>query len=159
MPADPNNKPRRISLPVLPHSGKVDQLRSDPPLPIEPAAPSPAYTPHVNIVRPATHLTPQQQALQEKVIAALRTVYDPEIPVNLYDLGLIYDIDIDPDNTVRIRMTLTAPGCPVADLIPTQVQTAVESIPEVKSATVDLVWEPTWTKEMMSEVARLDLGL
>ncbi|MCY2953294.1 MAG: SUF system Fe-S cluster assembly protein [Planctomycetota bacterium] len=113
----------------------------------------------MNKVRPATHLTPQQQALQEKVVAALRTVYDPEIPVNLYDLGLIYDIDIDPDNTVRIRMTLTAPGCPVADLIPAQVQTAVESIPEVKSATVDLVWEPTWTKEMMSEAARLDLGL
>lgn len=159
MPADPNIKPRRISLPVLPHSGKVDQLRSDPPLPIAPAAPSATYTPHVNKVRPATHLTPQQQALQEKVVAALRTVYDPEIPVNLYDLGLIYDIDIDPDNTVRIRMTLTAPGCPVADLIPAQVQTAVESIPEVKSATVDLVWEPTWTKEMMSEAARLDLGL
>jgi len=96
--------------------------------------------------------------LEDKIIAALRSVFDPEIPVNIYDLGLIYDIDIPPDRAVRLRMTLTAPGCPVAGSLVTEVENRVQNIPEVKNATVDLVWDPPWTWEMMSESARLDLG-
>lgn len=153
-----NNPPRRHSLTVLPHSGKVEQLRHDPTAPVKAGGQSENHAPHVNRVRPPSDQSPEVLALQGKVVAALRKVYDPEIPVNLYDLGLIYDIDIDPDHSVHIRMTLTAPGCPVADLIPQQVQTRVECIPEVNKVTVELVWEPPWTKDMMSEAARLELG-
>jgi FeS assembly SUF system protein len=103
--------------------------------------------------------TAEQQAIEQKVIAALRSVYDPEIPVNIYELGLVYDIDIDAENRVHVRMTLTAPGCPVAGSLPGQVESRIETIPEVSSATVELVWDPPWTREMMSEVARLELGL
>jgi len=86
-------------------------------------------------------------------------VFDPEIPVNIYELGLIYDIEIDPENNVHIRMTLTAPGCPVAGTLPGDVEKRVEAIPEVKSATVDLVWDPPWDRDMMSETAMLTLGM
>jgi FeS assembly SUF system protein len=155
-----SNKPaRRISLPVLPHSGKVEQLKSDPPKPVErKSAAAIFYVPHVNKTRPSAVLTPAQQALEQKVIEALRTVYDPEIPVSIYELGLVYDIEIDAESNVRIRMTLTAPGCPVADMLPPQVESRVEAIPEVKAATVELVWDPPWNKDMMSEAARLSLG-
>lgn len=97
--------------------------------------------------------------LYPAVIAALRDVYDPEIPVNLYDLGLIYRLEIDADNAVRIDMTLTAPNCPVADMIPAQVTDAVQAVDDVKSAHVDLVWDPAWTQDRMSESARLALDL
>jgi len=143
---------RKLTLPVLAQSDKLDQLKADPPLPPDQVDPAVHAAPHAN--RP-----PEHGPLEKKIVAALRTICDPEIPVNLYDLGLIYDIDIDPDNNVRIRMTLTAPGCPVAEILPQQVQTKVECIPEVKSADVEIVWEPTWTKDMMSEAARLELGL
>ena len=89
----------------------------------------------------------------------LRTVYDPEIPVNIYELGLIYDIRVDEQNRVFVKMTLTAPGCPVAGSLPPEVERKIEIIPEVTSATVELVWDPPWTKDRMSEAALLDLGL
>ncbi|RMD63442.1 MAG: SUF system Fe-S cluster assembly protein [Alphaproteobacteria bacterium] len=98
-------------------------------------------------------------ATEDEVIAALRTVYDPEIPVNLYDLGLIYDIRIAPDGTVEIDMSLTAPGCPVAGEMPGQVAAAVAAIDGVGEVTVHLVWDPPWTPERMSEDARLALGM
>lgn len=101
----------------------------------------------------------QEGALRERVIDALREVYDPEIPVNIYDLGLIYDLDIDDHGQVAIRMTLTAPGCPVAQTFPAQVAQAVESVQGVSGCCVDLTWEPPWTPERASEAARLQLGL
>lgn len=97
--------------------------------------------------------------LEAKIIDALKTVYDPEIPVNIYDLGLIYTIDINDDGFVKVDMTLTAPGCPVAQTFPGVVEGAVASVPGVTSATVELVWEPAWTTERMSEVAKLELGM
>ncbi len=96
--------------------------------------------------------------LYEQVVDACRTVYDPEIPVNIYELGLIYTIDIDAENAVRIKMSLTAPGCPVAGEMPGWVADAVEPIPGVKQVDVDLVWEPPWGMDMMSDEARLELG-
>jgi FeS assembly SUF system protein len=97
--------------------------------------------------------------LHGKVIEALREIYDPEIPVNIFDLGLIYDIKINPDQSVRIVMTLTAPACPVAGSLPGEVEKKVEAIPEVKSADVELVWEPAWSRDLMSEAALLTLGM
>lgn len=101
----------------------------------------------------------QKKLLEGKIIEILRTVYDPEIPVNIYELGLIYAIDIDDKNAVDIRMTLTAPGCPVAGSLVEEVQAKVQALEEVSRADVQLVWDPPWDKQMMSEAARLDLGL
>ena len=97
--------------------------------------------------------------LQEKVIEALKTVRDPEIPVNLVDLGLIYELIVKQDGTVYVEMTLTTPACPVAGALPGQVQQAVASVPGVQDARVKLVWTPPWTKDRMSEEAKLELGL
>ncbi len=102
---------------------------------------------------------PQDASIRDKVIAALRNVYDPEIPLNLYDLGLIYDINIDPDNAVSINMTLTTPHCPVAESMPGQVECAIREINEVSKVDVRLVWDPPWDKERMSDEAKLTLGL
>ena len=97
--------------------------------------------------------------LYEDVLAAIRTVYDPEIPVNIYDLGLIYVVEIDDENAVKIDMTLTAPGCPVAGEMPGMVQNAVEPIPGVKMVDVELVWEPPWSMDRLSDEARLEMGM
>ncbi|MCB1154823.1 MAG: DUF59 domain-containing protein [Deltaproteobacteria bacterium] len=97
--------------------------------------------------------------LEKEVIASLRTCYDPEIPVNIYDLGLIYDIDIDPSGAATVRMTLTSPNCPVAESLPLDVQTAVASTEGITAAKVDVVWEPPWDPEMMSEAAKLELNM
>lgn len=98
-------------------------------------------------------------ALEAAVIAALRTVFDPEIPVNIYDLGLVYALDVEADGQVRIRMTLTAPACPVAHTFPAKVAEAVRQVEGVSDVAVELVWEPRWSRAMMSEAARLQLGL
>ena len=97
--------------------------------------------------------------LYEDVVLALKQVYDPEIPVNIYDLGLIYDIQADADGQVFIRMTLTAPNCPIADDVVAQVREAVADVPGVKDVQVDLVFEPEWTTDRMSEEAKLELGM
>ncbi|HEY7155732.1 MAG TPA: SUF system Fe-S cluster assembly protein [Gemmataceae bacterium] len=103
---------------------------------------------------------PRSEApLEECVIAALRSCYDPEIPVNIYELGLIYDLQVDPSGAVSIRMTLTSPACPVAGALPGDVQAKVQAVPGVTSAKVELVWEPPWEMSRMSEEARLQLGL
>ncbi|MGB7160419.1 MAG: SUF system Fe-S cluster assembly protein [Tepidisphaeraceae bacterium] len=153
------------SLTVLPHSGKVDQLRAEaakapPKTPSSPKKERPIQ-PHVNRISasPAALKSERQLEIEREVIKVLRKVFDPEIPVNIYDLGLIYDIDIDPEDRVHVRMTLTAPGCPVAGTLPPQVEQQIEAIEQVKGATVELVWEPQWTKEMMSDAAQLQLGL
>lgn len=98
-------------------------------------------------------------SLKDKIIDAVKTVYDPEIPVNIYDLGLIYDIETDADNNVHIDMTLTAPACPVADILPAQVAAVVKNLDEVNEVKVDLVFEPPWGKERMSEEAKLLLDM
>lgn len=106
-----------------------------------------------------TNQTTESGSLEEQVVAALRTVYDPEIPVNIYDLGLIYAIRIDENNHVYVDMTLTAPGCPVAGTFPGMVAEKVRAVEGVTDATVELVWEPAWTQERMTEAARVELGL
>ncbi len=98
-------------------------------------------------------------AAEDQVIAALRTVHDPEIPVNIYDLGLIYDTTIHDDGTIEIEMSLTAPGCPVAGEMPGEVARAVAALPGAGEVTVRLVWDPPWTQDLMSEDARLALGM
>ena len=99
------------------------------------------------------------QELQDKIVTMLRTVYDPEIPVNIYDMGMIYDIDIDDNNNVYIEMTFTAPACPAADFILMDVQLKLESIPEVNSVDINLTFDPPWDRYMMSEDAMLELGM
>ncbi len=100
-----------------------------------------------------------EESLEEQVIQALKMVYDPEIPVDVYELGLIYGIEIDPQGHALIMMTLTAPGCPVAGSMPEWVRGAAESVAGIESADVELVWEPPWTAEMMSMRAKLELNL
>ena len=97
--------------------------------------------------------------LTPKIVEQLSSVYDPEIPVNIYELGLIYDIAVDGDGLAVIRMTLTAPGCPAAVTLPAEVQGKVKSIDGVSDARVDVVWEPPWDKDRMSEAAKLQLGI
>jgi FeS assembly SUF system protein len=96
---------------------------------------------------------------EEAIVKVLRTVYDPEIPVNIYDLGLIYNVDIDDDKNVTIEMTFTAPGCPAADFIIEDVRRKTEAVEGIKSARINLVFEPEWNKDMMTEEAKLELGL
>ena len=96
--------------------------------------------------------------IEEKIVAMLKTVYDPEIPVNVYDLGLIYTIDVSDNGEVALDMTLTAPNCPAADFIMEDIRQKVESVEGVTSATINLVFEPEWDKDMMSEEAKLELG-
>ena len=96
--------------------------------------------------------------LREHVVAALQTIFDPEIPVNIWELGLVYRVDVDVDGDVEIDMTLTAPACPVAGEMPGQVQACVQKVDGVRSAKVELIWEPPWDKTRMSEDARMALG-
>jgi FeS assembly SUF system protein len=116
-------------------------------------------------VKPLVFLNRPQPAgdadapLRERVIAAIRTVYDPEMSVNVYDLGLIYAIEISDGSEVLIDMTLTAPGCPVAGLLPRQVEAAVAALPDVCGARVQMVWDPPWSRDSISEEAKLTLGL
>lgn len=99
-----------------------------------------------------------EHALFDTIVEACRTVFDPEIPVNIYDLGLVYTIDINDENEVRVIMTLTAPGCPVAGEMPGWLADAIEPVAGVKQVDVDITWDPPWGMEMMSDEARLELG-
>ena len=98
-------------------------------------------------------------ALMPPIVKALSKVFDPEIPVNIYDLGLIYEVIVDASSHVGIRMTLTAPACPAAQFLPGQVKDAVASVPGVSDVRVDVVWDPPWTRDRMSDAAKLDLGM
>ena len=157
-----------VHLTVLPHSGKVEKLkdeqaaeRRDPATPTSTAGLPPIRTAtdpgHVPSTDP--NAPPELKLLEGKVIEAIRQVYDPEIPVNIYELGLIYEIKVNEDRTVKVRMTLTAPACPVAGSLPGEVERRIEDVPEVKSAEVELVWDPPWHRGMMSEAAMLQLGM
>jgi FeS assembly SUF system protein len=108
--------------------------------------------------RPAEGTPAGAAPTKDDIVAALKTCYDPEIPVDIYELGLIYDVDVGDDGDVLIRMTLTSPACPVAGSLPGEVQSKVEAVPGVRRAKVELVWEPPWDKEMMTEEAKLQLG-
>tara|TARA_X000000368_G_scaffold354514_1_gene296034 strand:+ start:96 stop:395 length:300 start_codon:yes stop_codon:yes gene_type:complete len=97
--------------------------------------------------------------LKDKIITEVKKIYDPEIPVNIYELGLIYDILVQNDNCVKIKMTLTTPNCPVAESLPKEVKETVMKVKDVKKVDLDLVWDPPWDKSMMSEAAKLELNL
>lgn len=97
--------------------------------------------------------------LEEKIVEALKTIYDPEIPVNIFDLGLIYKVEVQEENQVEVEMTLTAPGCPAADYILEEVHTKVGEVDGVQGVVVNLVFDPAWDKDMMSEEAKLELGM
>jgi len=103
--------------------------------------------------------SPGCESLREQVIEMIRTCYDPEIPVNIYDLGLIYDVSVTPEGVAEIRMTLTSPACPAAQSLPPEVEDKVRCLPGVADARVEVVWEPPWNPGMMSEAARLELNL
>ena len=131
----------------------ITKLNPEPPrddTPNEPTAEQPGGAAH----DPLTTLK-----LKPHVIEAVSSVYDPEIPVNIYELGLIYDITVDASGVVGIRMTLTSPMCPAAQTLPVEVKTKVKAIPGVTDANVDIVWDPPWDKDKMSEAAKLQLGL
>ena len=100
-----------------------------------------------------------KEGLRDKAIEMLKTVYDPEIPVDIYELGLVYKIEIDDDANVRVEMTLTSPGCPVAVSLPVEVEHKIRSIEGVNDVTVDIVWDPPWTPDLMSEAAKLQLNM
>ncbi|MQP66805.1 SUF system Fe-S cluster assembly protein [Niveispirillum sp. SYP-B3756] len=108
---------------------------------------------------PEDEKLPPDAPLADRVVEALRTVYDPEIPVNIYELGLIYRCDVDAEGDVEIEMTLTAPACPVAGEMPGQVQQVVQAVDGVRSARVDLIWEPAWDPSRMSDEARIALNM
>lgn len=149
------DSPKRLSLNQTPagedHAARIlrEKIGDVRTLSGMPAAPPPR----------AGAIAQDQKQLETKIIAALQTVYDPELPLNIYDLGLIYEIAIDPANAVKVKMTLTAPGCPVAGDIVADVRRRIEAIPEVPKVTVDLVWDPPWTRDRLTDEARLELGL
>ena len=128
------------------------------PLPvIQPPAPeAPAPTDATAALVPDAART---AALEPAILGAIRTVFDPEIPVNIVELGLIYGVVVDADGVAGVRMTLTAPGCPAAQSLPVEVAQKVKAVPGVTDAKVDVVWDPPWTKDRMSDAARLQLGL
>jgi FeS assembly SUF system protein len=130
-----------------PEAWNIDALTAPPPADLQPETPN---------VGPAD--AAQTAALQSKIIEVVKTVYDPEIPVDIYELGLIYEIIVDAERRVLIRMTLTSPACPSAQQIPSEVRYKVKALPEVTDAWVEIVWEPPWSKERMSEAAKLSLG-
>ncbi len=100
-----------------------------------------------------------KEVIENEVVEALKTVFDPEIPVNIYELGLIYNVDVRDDRSVEVRLTLTSPMCPVAGTLPPEVEVKVAQVTGVTAATVDLVWDPPWEPSMMSEAAKLELGM
>jgi len=110
-------------------------------------------------VEQQTLAVPADASLRDKVIAVLRNIYDPEIPVNIYDLGLVYQIDVSDPANIKLEMTLTSPHCPVAESLPAQVQCAVQALDQVNTACVNLVWEPPWDASRMSEDAKLLLDM
>lgn len=145
--ASPGSK---LSLDVIDGAAKLEEIRA---MPLVPADPPPQP------VAPVVVPSHDKQVLMDKIVAVIRTIYDPEIPVNIYDMGLIYDITLADDNAAHVKMTLTAPGCPVAGSLPPAVARKIETLDEVPKATVELVWEPPWTKARMSEAALLELGM
>lgn len=136
---------------------------SDPPfLPVQNISPDPEESPANAESQSIDDIVPDPVKMAEirpQILEVLSTVFDPEIPVNIREMGLIYDVLVDKDGRVGIRMTLTAPACPAAQSLPVEVRQKAASVPGVTDAKVEIVWDPPWTKEMMSEAAKLQLGL
>jgi FeS assembly SUF system protein len=131
-------------------------------LPMMPTGNDPESSPANELSESIADLVPdpvKMAELRPQVIEVLKTVFDPEIPVNIYELGLIYDVLVDANSSVGIRMTLTAPACPAAQSLPVEVRDKAKSVAGVTDARVEIVWDPPWTKERMSEAAKLQLGL
>jgi FeS assembly SUF system protein len=142
-----------IALPQLPPaqpSRASGALHPAPPAAEAIATPSVTSPPQSDTAKPSLH---------DQVVAAIRRVYDPEIPVNIYELGLIYGIEIDPDGNVKVRMTLTSPACPAAQELPLIVRGSIERVPEVKAAEVEIVFDPPWTPQRMTDAAKVTLGM
>ena len=99
------------------------------------------------------------QEIDDKIVGVLKTIYDPEIPVDIYELGLIYDVFVNDENNAKILMTLTSPNCPVAESLPVEIEDKVKSLKEINNAEVEITFDPTWTQEMMSDEAKLELGM
>ncbi len=110
-------------------------------------------------ILPQTMTPEEMQHLGDQVVDVLRTIYDPEIPVDIYELGLVYDVQVSDEGSVHVLMTLTSPNCPVAETLPVEVKEKVQSLDAVRDAEVEITFEPPWTKDMMSEEARLELGM
>jgi FeS assembly SUF system protein len=155
--------PRKFSLPVLPDADRMAQLEAKAQAMSQErtsaagdkeAAPSP-QAPDA----PVQLTDEQRKAVEEKVITVLKTIYDPEIPINIYELGLIYGVEVTPSGVANITMTLTAPACPVAESLPIEVENRVQAVEQVTHANVNLVWDPPWGMDRMSEAAKLALGL
>lgn len=119
----------------------------------------PAHEPNSPIADETESTGAQNEVLKAKIIETLCTIYDPEIPVDIYELGLIYRLDVTPDGKVDVDMTLTSPACPVAGTLPPEVETKIAAVPGVTDVHLELVWDPPYSMEMMSEAARLQLGL
>lgn len=133
-----------------------DDTRPAPDAATPSAAPErPVYVPESET--PAAHASVNED-VRDRIVQMLTTIYDPEIPVNIYEMGLIYDLAVDAEGDVKILMTLTSPSCPVAGSLPPEVEAKVGSVEGVRSVTVDLTWDPPWTPERMSEAAKLELG-
>lgn len=139
---------KKQPLDVLPSSGAHPVF---PPAPLAPATSAD--------LEAAVADASRTEALQEKVVNVLRTCYDPEIPVNIHELGLIYGIEISPAASVTVRMTLTSPMCPVAGSLPPEVEAKIRAVPGISSAKVEIVWDPPWTPDRMTEAAKLQLGM
>ncbi|MBI4455256.1 MAG: SUF system Fe-S cluster assembly protein [Acidobacteria bacterium] len=114
---------------------------------------------HDSVTNPEVDKVGSVKEIEEKAIEVLRSIYDPEIPVNIWELGLVYNLDVAPLGIVNIQMTLTSPMCPVAESLPPEVETKVRSIPGVTHVNVELVWDPPWSMDKMSDAAKLQLGL
>lgn len=142
----------RKPMPLHQINPKVEEIRRSMPT---------SVTPNESLISRAldNSMSEDQKIVRERVIETLQTIYDPELPVNLYDLGLIYDIAVDAAMNVKVQMTLTAPACPVAGTLPGQVERRIAETPGVESAKVELVWSPPWDRSRMSEAALLELGL
>jgi len=156
--ADPPGAPALT--PAATTAATTPPIAEDPPKPdlnVEALVAPPATPPPAPAFGPVD--AGRTEALSPDVVAAISTVFDPEIPVNIYELGLIYKIEADAESRVHVDMTLTSPACPSAQQLPSEVRYKVKAIEGVSECTVDVVWEPPWTKEMMSETAKLTLGM
>jgi FeS assembly SUF system protein len=149
---DPTPKPLPLSqAPAPDHAAKIiaEKIGTGPR--------TPSLSPQPSVLSP--DLPPDQAALRKQIIKTLKTIFDPEIPLNIYDLGLVYKIDLSPTNAVTLDLTLTAPGCPVAGDIVKSVHDKINALPDVPAVTVNLVWEPAWSRDRLSDAALLELGL
>jgi FeS assembly SUF system protein len=142
-----SDKPNRISLPTADSTPEVP--------PQGPAAPTIDESTDTGINLNEA----EREEVKDSALAAMKTCYDPELPVNIYELGLIYSIEVFPNGLIHVDMTLTSPACPVAGSLPGEVRSKLKNLPRVAEARVNLVWNPPWTQERMSEAARLELGL